>query len=211
MEPEILKSPAVPGLLEWGVAARALKGQPQSGDLHLVKLYPGGALVAVVDALGHGGEAAHVARTAISILERQAGEPVVSLLQLCDRALRLTRGAVVSLADVDERAGTMTWVGVGNVEGVFLRADPNARPARESLLLRGGVVGYRLPSLMSSVRRAAPGDVLVVATDGIRTDFAQFVVLGAPVQAMADRLLEQCAKGTDDALVLVARYRGAAR
>ncbi len=210
MEPEILRSPAVPGLLEGGGATRALDGQPQSGDLHLVKTTPSGALVAVVDALGHGEEAARVALTAISTLERGAGEPVVTLLERCDRALRLTRGAVVSLAGFDKGAGTVTWVGVGNVEGVFLKADPNARPVRESMLLRGGVVGYRLPSLMSSVRRVEPGDVIVLATDGIRTDFAEYLVPGAPVQAMADRVLGLCSKGTDDALVLVVRYRGGA-
>ena len=210
MEPEILRTPAVPGLLEWGVATRALDGQPESGDLHLVKTTPQGALVAVVDALGHGAEAARVALTAIATLERGAGEPVVALLERCDRALRLTRGAVVSLAGFDEGAGTMTWVGVGNVEGVFLKADPNAQPARESMLLRGGVVGYRLPSLMSSVRRVETGDLIVLATDGVRTDFSQYVVPGAPVQALADRLLKLCAKGTDDALVLVVRYRGGA-
>lgn len=211
MEPESLRSPAVPGLLEWGVATRALDGQPESGDLHLVKTTPLGALVAVVDALGHGPEAAGVARTAIATLERGAEEPVVELLERCDRALRLTRGAVVSLAGFDEGAGTMTWLGVGNVEGVFLKADPDARPVRESMLLRGGVVGYRLPSLMSSVRRVEPGDVLVLATDGLRTDFGQYVVPSAPVRVLADRLLKQCSKGTDDALVLVVRYRGGAR
>jgi serine phosphatase RsbU (regulator of sigma subunit) len=173
-----------------------------------VKATPGGALVAVVDALGHGAEAASVALTAISALERGAGEPVGALMERCDRALRLTRGAVLSLAGFDEAAGTMTWMGVGNVEGVFLKADPAARPLRESMLLRGGVVGYRLPSLMSSVRPVQPGDLLVLATDGIRTDFAEHIVSGAPAKAMADRLLERCAKETDDALVLVVRYRG---
>ena len=210
MEPQALTTPAAPGLLEWGVAARALDGQPQSGDLHLVKTTEAGALVAVVDALGHGADAAAVAQTAISTIERWTGEPLVALLERCDRALRLTRGAVLSLAGFDEATKTMTWVGVGNVEGVFLKADPAARPARESMLLRGGVVGYRLPSLMSSVRRVDPGDLLVVATDGIRTDFAEHVVAGAPAKAMADRLLQRCGKGTDDALVLVVRYRGKA-
>jgi serine phosphatase RsbU (regulator of sigma subunit) len=210
MEPQTLTSPAAPGLLEWGVAARALDGGALSGDLALVKATRGGALVAVVDALGHGEEAAKVALTTISTLELGAGDSVVTLMERCDRALRLTRGAVLSLAGFDEAARTMTWVGVGTVEGVFLKADPAARPARESMLLRGGVVGYRLPSLMSSVRRVDPGDLLVVASDGIRTDFAEHVVAGAPAKAMANRLLERCGKGTDDALVLVVRYQGSA-
>jgi hypothetical protein len=49
--------------------------------------------------------------------------------------------------------------------------------------------------------------VLVLATDGIRHDFVANLNPGPP-QAMADRILHQYAKGTDDALVLVAQYLG---
>ena len=44
----------------------------------------------------------------------------------------------------------MTWLGVGNVDGFLLRADNQTKPAHESLFLRGGVVGYQLPSLRPS-------------------------------------------------------------
>lgn len=198
----------IPGLLEWGVAARPMEGQAASGDAYLVKPLSGRILVAVVDALGHGHEAAEAARVAVSVLERDAEEPVTVLLQRCDVALRPTRGAVVSLAVFDQRAKTMTWIGVGNVEGLLLPADPGARPVRDSLVQRGGVVGSRLPPLLSSVKPIHRGDLLVLATDGIRTDFAMYVVSDAPVQALADRLLARCGKGNDDALVLVARYQG---
>jgi hypothetical protein len=55
------------------------------------------------------------------------------------------------------------------------------------------------------------GDMLLFATDGVRTDFTvPFLPTGSP-QHLADRLLESNAKGTDDALVLVARYVGPGR
>ena len=53
---------------EWGLAARALHGQAESGDLHLVAPFAGGVLIAAVDGLGHGSEAAAAARVAVATL-----------------------------------------------------------------------------------------------------------------------------------------------
>ncbi len=82
-------------LLEWGVATLTLAGQSESGDLHLVREVGGGVLVAVVDGLGHGEEAALAARLAVTTLDRFAGEPVGSLVQRCHEALLGTRGVVM--------------------------------------------------------------------------------------------------------------------
>src|SRR5216684_479702 len=85
-------------LIDWGAAALTLPGQSRSGDRQAVVLFPGGALVAVVDGLGHGELAAVPAETAIEALERYAREPVVALIQRCHERLRGTRGAVMTLA-----------------------------------------------------------------------------------------------------------------
>src|SRR5256885_16832155 len=61
-------------MIEWGVAAAPLAGETESGDLHLVKPVGRGMLVAAVDGLGHGAEAAAAARTAVATLDRPAGK-----------------------------------------------------------------------------------------------------------------------------------------
>jgi phosphoserine phosphatase RsbX len=109
---------------------------------------------------------------------------------------------------LNARENTLTWLGVGNVEGRLLRADANARRPREEVLLRGGVVGYRLPALQASVIPVAAGDVLILATDGIRAGFADGLKLDEPTRILADKILNRHFKGNDDALVLVARYLG---
>ena len=48
--------------IEWAVATQPLPGPSVSGDLHLVEPFAHGALVAVVDGLGHGDEATAAAR-----------------------------------------------------------------------------------------------------------------------------------------------------
>src|SRR2546427_6498172 len=193
-------------LIDWGAAALTLPGQSRSGDRQAVVLFPGGALVAVVDGLGHGELAAVPAETAIEVLERHAREPVVTLIQRCHERLRGTRGAVMSLASFREADGTMTWLGVGNVVGVLLRADPGAVPRQEYLSLRGGVVGDQLPRLDASVIPVTRGDTLILASDGVRRDFIGSLRLGESPQRVADRILAEVAPGTDDALGLVARY-----
>jgi serine phosphatase RsbU (regulator of sigma subunit) len=121
-----------------------------------------------------------------------------------------TRGVVMSLAFFNAQDSTLTWVGVGNVEGMLVRADAKAHPARESVLLRGGVLGYELPPLRASVIPVFRGDTLILSTDGIRHGFAEELTLRDSPQQIADRILAHSGKGTDDALVLVARYLGGA-
>ena len=195
-------------LIDWGVATLTLPGERESGDLHLVKPVGGGVLVAVVDGLGHGAAAAAAARAAVATLNRHAQESVLPLLQRCHQALAGTRGVVVSVALFDRADGSMTWLGVGNVEGVLLYADAGGRRGRERLVTRGGIVGSELPPLRAEVLAVAPGDTLVLATDGIQSGFADELIVEAPPQQLADQILTRSGKRTDDALVLVARYVG---
>ncbi len=199
----------MPGVLEWGAAGASL-GDEESGDLGVVAPFPGGALAAVIDGLGHGAEAALAARVAASVLCERAGEPVVDLVERCHAALRRTRGAVMTLCRFDVAASSMTWVGVGNVEALLLPGALSAGP-RSDLLIRGGVVGYQLPPLRCVTLHVAGGATLVMATDGVRGGFASRPIPPGPPAAVADRLLREHARGTDDALVLCARYLGGAR
>jgi serine/threonine protein phosphatase PrpC len=194
-------------LLEWGVAGRALPGQLESGDRHLVELFPGGALVAVVDGLGHGEEAAAASRTAVIILQKNVQESIIALVQLCHEGLIRTRGVAMSLASF-RTDRNMTWLGVGNVQGRLVRA--NRKPSYEDLLMRGGVVGYRLPPLRAALLPVERNDVLILATDGIRENFAETLPLTGSPQGTAESILARSGKFTDDALVLVARYLGGA-
>jgi negative regulator of sigma-B (phosphoserine phosphatase) len=194
-------------ILAWGKAGRALGDAPESGDLHVVAPFDDGALVALIDGLGHGPEAAVAARAAAEILSANPAEPVRVLVERCHEGLRRTRGAVLSLAAFDARTSTMTWAGVGNVDAVLVRAAP-ARPPREALGLRGGVVGYNLPSFQPATLPVAPGDTLVLATDGIKSTFHGAVPLDFSPAEIAESILALHGRDDDDALVLVARYQG---
>ncbi|HYS82220.1 MAG TPA: SpoIIE family protein phosphatase [Anaeromyxobacteraceae bacterium] len=194
--------------VDWASAGAALEGEVESGDVHVVAGFDGGVLVGVIDGLGHGPEAAEAAREAARILEELAGEPLSTLVEQCHEALRKTRGAVMTLASFDERASMMTWMGVGNVEAILLRSGRAEPPAREGVALRGGVVGYHLPTLRESSLPVSYGDTLVLATDGIRSGFVAGLPGQGTPQEIADAVLARYARGSDDALVVVARYLG---
>jgi len=195
-------------LIEWAVAHSAHPGETESGDLHFVRAYEGGTLVAAIDGLGHGPEAASAARRAAETLERHHTEPLDDLLEHCHASLRRTRGAVITIAAFDGRRNTMSWLGVGNIEGTLVRAEPAEERGRESVMLVGGVPGHQLPRLRVVELPVAAGDMLLLSTDGIRAGSLELVGGGDPPRALVERIVELFGKGTDDALVLAARYLG---
>ncbi|HEY3234924.1 MAG TPA: SpoIIE family protein phosphatase [Polyangiaceae bacterium] len=198
-------------ILDWAAAGQPITGQAVSGDLHLVAPFSVGVLIAVIDGLGHGPDAQKAARVAVEVLLRDPALPVEKLVARCHEELGRLRGAVMSLASFDATEATMTWIGVGNVEGVLLRRCPAAGQARhERLLLWGGIVGQTLPKLRPWTLSLGAGDTVVLATDGVRTSSLDDTRTSDTVEGIANGLLARHARGTDDALVVAARYRGGA-
>lgn len=195
--------------IDLGVAGFALPGEGESGDHYLVRPNRQGVLIAALDGVGHGEEAAKAAKAAISILETHADQPIIELVQDCHDELRATRGVALSVAYINVPRGVMTWLGIGNIQGVLRRSSRRGDlPAQEMLLLRGGVVGVVLPPLRPSDLAVGEGDTLIFATDGLRPEFVEGLQSMETPQRMADKILERYRNEKDDALVLVARLAG---
>ena len=194
--------------LEWATAGVALPGETESGDLHVVKNFEGGVLAGLVDGLGHGPEAAAAARKAVAALEEHPEETLIRLVRRCHERLKGTRGVVMSLASLDTRNNSVTWLGIGNVEGILVRegSQPGSRIHR--IIGWGGVVGHKLPHLRPATIQLREGDLLVFASDGIRQEFVERSDYRDQPQQVAERICAQFGSRTDDALVLAIRYRG---
>lgn len=191
--------------LEWDAATMPMPGENVLGDRSVVAFAQEHMLLAAIDGLGHGPEAAAAAQIAANTLRDLAEQDVASAVLECHRVLGGTRGAALSLASINAREHTVTWLGIGNVESRLLHgAEPV--PLGESLLLHKGIVGHDLPRLTPQTMPVARGDLLIFATDGIRRDFADDLIPHGSCREIADRILKQHAAGSDDALVLVARY-----
>ena len=191
--------------LGWAVCATAYPGQMRSGDAFLVQETESGVLVAVVDGLGHGEEAADAAEQALASLARTAEHSLARSLTACHDTLRGSRGVVMTLAVLDPDRSQLAWLAVGNVEAVVLRRRQAGRQGSCSVVQRAGVVGDRLPALREASVAMAAGDTLIAATDGILPSFLDDVDLSLDARALAVRLHGRHSRSDDDALVLVAR------
>lgn len=192
--------------VDWAAASVVAPGHHESGDQRCVRILDNRTIIAVLDGLGHGPEAAEAARRGVALIQQSSTTDVVTLVRECHDGLRGTRGVVMSVAMVDGLAQTMTWIGVGNVRG-HLWSDRS--PAPRSLLLRSGVIGSFLPQLRAAAVPLNEGDTLVFTTDGVGAAIDERLLRGNSLQATAERILARCRTGHDDALVLLARYRGA--
>jgi negative regulator of sigma-B (phosphoserine phosphatase) len=195
-------------VVEFGTWETSFCSGEENGDCYVVKTTEKGVLLAVADGLGHGPEAAAAAHVAMSCVENYNGQGIIPLFHVCHSSLKRTRGAVMNLAFFNCIDNTMTWTGVGNIEGILIRADGSVIPPRETLMLRGGVLGLNLPTLTATVMPIMPGDTLIFATDGITSNFADSLTLMDTPQKLADKIGGRFCKGTDDALVVAGRYRG---
>src|SRR2546429_6341289 len=103
-------------IIEWGVASQTLAGEVESGDKHVVKIFPHGALLAALDGLGHGEEAAAAANMAVRVLQAPENECVIFMLKRSHGRFRSPPGGVICLARLHPVGWTTTSIRVGNVQ-----------------------------------------------------------------------------------------------
>ena len=193
-------------MFEYAIAESKLAGEIECGDASFVKLSKDRAILTVVDGLGHGADAAVAANTAVGRLTKLENYSPLTLVRECHDALRFSRGAAMGLVMLDHVSNTLSWVGIGNVSAMVLRAGRVGRDRYETLMRHAGIVGHNLPHLQEIVLALQPGDILILATDGVDEDFLQqFDVLDS-LQQTADEIIRRFKRGDDDALVLIARY-----
>jgi len=194
-----------PAALDRGIAGVAHAGETRSGDLAVFAPTEAGALACVIDGLGHGPDAADAAELCADVVRAHVDSEAQELLQACHEALLDTRGVVMTVAWFDLDRSQLSWAGVGNVDARLVRSGPGQR--EEVALVFGGVLGFRLPRVRPATMSLERGDLLVMITDGIDGAISAALAGGGAAQTLASRILDTHGKGTDDALVVVIRYR----
>ncbi len=196
------------GFLDIGIVLTPMKGETVSGDNYYIGYSGGSCLLAAIDGLGHGSEALAAARIAGEVLSRHPDDTLIRQMRSCHEALQAPRGVVMNLARFSETDETVSWTGVGNVEGVLIRRNGDAQQRFEHVIPRSGVVGFRLPQLVVSTLPVRSGDTLILTTDGVRDGFIESVDITKPAQEIAETVSVRYGRDTDDTLVVVAHYHG---
>ncbi len=191
--------------MQVGIARRSLLNDQYCGDQSGYWRHDGFTYACVIDGTGHGHEAEKVATTALDYVGEHLELTPQDIFNGCDRALSGTRGAVMCLAMVDNRTGVLTFAGVGDASGKIFRSH---RMTSLPLPMQDGVLGRGARTIRLHTEPLDEGDVVVVHTDGVtkRIDLTGYDddVFG-DAQALAEQILADFGRKTDDGAVLVMR------
>lgn len=165
-------------------------------------------ILAVVDGLGHGIEAAFAANKAVECIAQHPHAGCEELFQYCDLNLHSTRGAAMAIAIVDLNTQAMDIASVGNIRNVLIQDNGVFRLGGAR-----GIVGAGYEYLAPETVQLFPNALLVMYTDGLneaadlRPYYRQYEVA---VDWQAQAIMEEWQSGLDDVGVLVYRHRGLA-
>src|SRR4051812_48909492 len=144
-----------------GAICVPMRGETECGDAWRLGAANPHALL-LIDGLGHGPEAAGAARAATgSFTGEPFRSPIDSFLDI-HGALRGTRGAAMSICVLDEVAGLVEFVGVGNVDARVVTASESVH-----LFPQNGIVGHALPTPRISQAEWPAGACLIMHSDGL--------------------------------------------
>jgi anti-sigma regulatory factor (Ser/Thr protein kinase) len=191
---------------EVAIFGRRCAGESMSGDDGAFVRSGEALLVAAVDGLGHGPDARRAAALATATIRSEHARALAEIVGACDQATQGTRGCVLGVARIDDAAGRLGFVGVGDV---CCRTFAPRHERRAATM--AGVVGARgRQARAPRVDELAlgRGDVVVLGTDGLRQAMSIAEELSLmrrwPIE-IAQHLLTAFGRDNDDALVVVAK------
>ena len=170
-------------------------GEISSGDAAVIRDEDDVTMLALVDVLGHGPEAAQVAAIAVRYLSSAPLATAAGVMVGLHDALRGTRGAAAAVCLL--RDDRLDGCGVGNVE-VRVLGSPVA------ILLTPGIVGQRMHRLREFSGRLATGDRLVCFSDGIQSQTPFSELRRLPPKEACTIIMKNHRRSYDDATVVVA-------
>ncbi|KAF1048767.1 SpoIIE family protein phosphatase [Xylophilus sp.] len=196
----------VPGRLQLGVRAAPKPGQEQSGDAWAFRQAGRWQRLGIVDGLGHGPLAADAALKAVQVVHASTERDTpATVLAAAHAALRSTRGAVMSVVDIDTAAGQAVFSGIGNATGLIV-GQAHGLLQTQHLMALEGIVGYNMRRTREHRYAWLPGSVLVLASDGLSSRIQiDPALLDRHPALIAGVLFRGHLRGTDDATVVVAK------
>ncbi|GFE81457.1 TorS-related protein [Steroidobacter agaridevorans] len=192
-----------PGRTQVGALVVPKPGEVACGDRWCCHERVEGPLVVAVDGLGHGLGAEQAATEACRVFETEKHRPALRLMQSLHEALRPTRGAAVTLLEVDWDAGRIASVGVGNVAAALINGTETKRIATDN-----GIVGHVISRPRELVHPVQPGTVLILHSDGLTASWQADRYPGLMQHhpaLIAGVLYRDCKRGRDDSLIVVIR------
>jgi len=187
----------------------AKPGETACGDHWSIAGSDKTAHICMADGLGHGPEASDAASKALGEFSAQTGTLANEQLRYIHGNIRKTRGAVMSIAHIDNINKQLIYCGIGNILTRLIN-QPLSMASR-TFNSYNGIVGHTIPGTINNtvIPWDKKLDMLVMHTDGIsgRWDIAKYPkILQHHSIILCAALFKDHFRGTDDATVSVIRY-----
>lgn len=188
-------------IIEAAQVSSPMPGELQNGDAALIRQsVTGDTILAVIDGLGHGPDAAHASRKAIEVLTLMPLQTSVQdAMEEIHRELRGTRGAAGTLCII--RDLKLEICAVGNVA---LMCTGCSVP----LVVSPGVLGHQVSRYRIGACQVPSGARLVLLSDGVSTRFRLEDYKHLSPDAACKAIMARYRRKEDDASVVVADVRG---
>jgi anti-sigma regulatory factor (Ser/Thr protein kinase) len=186
-----------------GAISTPMNGETACGDAWSAAHSAGRSLYMVADGLGHGPSAAVAAQEAIRIFEESSHLTPTQILSNAHGALAKTRGAAVSVAEINYDKRLLNYAGVGNIAGSILH-DGKTR----SMISMNGTLGHTIGKIQQFSYPWETNSSLIMHSDGLSTRWSldQFPGLATRHPALlAGVLYRDFCRRRDDVTILVTR------
>jgi negative regulator of sigma-B (phosphoserine phosphatase) len=195
------------------IAKRSFNGDAHCGDA--CSYWENGVhtVLCVADGLGHGVFAEIAAMAAIEFVSHHLNDPLPAIFESCNRTLRPTRGVAMGIATINEHTGDLTYAGIGNIRAMVVRGPSAGNKEGSTIRLASdsGIVGGGFRILRPETVAVTADDLVIMFTDGIdeQVDLSHFTVTrSSNLQKMAERIVRQWGRDSDDAAILIYRHEG---
>ncbi len=180
-------------------------GEDMCGDDWGARCNRSRTAIVIADGLGHGPDAAEASRTAVDIFLKSPDMPPKGMLEAIHTGIRHTRGAAVSIAELDRERRLVVFAGLGNVSGHV--CDRTGR--NRQMVCMNGTAGIESRNSFREFTYPWPESSLVVMhSDGLlsRWDLNDSPgLVNCSPGVVTGVLFRDLVRTTDDATVVVAQ------
>ena len=201
------KKPEWPDMaLEISAISVCKKNELVCGDLWAFDIHERKYRLAMIDGLGHGLSANNAARLAVEAFLGSPRTTPVDQLRVIHENLKKTRGAVITIAFIDEMNQQLKYTGVGNIT---MKLVSSVRAA--GCLSYNGIVGHIMPHSLNThvLQMDKKTDTLIMHSDGLsaRWDLQKYPgILQHHGMILCAALYKDFDRNNDDSTIVAAKF-----